>query len=372
MVKVDPAAPLETLAPLGCGVQTGVGAVWNVLKPGPGSTVVVAGAGAVGLSAVMAAALTPALRIIAVDVVAAPARPGPQARRHPRRRRLDRGLRRRGSPRSPAAPAATASSRPPATCRCCASRVDSLAARGTAVVVGAPPFGTEVGLDVNGMLGGKHRHRHHPRRQRDPDLHPAARRDGRRRPAARRRAGHDLRLRRHRAGGRRRARAARPSSPSSRSADPTPPHHHPPPGAQHMDITGKVAVVTGAGQGLGLAYAIALAEAGAAVVVNDVERRRRRRRSSTRSPPRAAGPSPRSVPVGTTEAAERLVAPRRRGLRPARRHGHQRRHAARPGAVEDDRRRLRRRGPACTCAGTFTCARAAAKQLPRAGRGRPR
>ena len=33
--------------------------------------------------------------------------------------------------------------------------VDSLAARGTAVVVGAPPFGTEVGLDVNGMLGGK-------------------------------------------------------------------------------------------------------------------------------------------------------------------------------------------------------------------------
>ena len=33
--------------------------------------------------------------------------------------------------------------------------VDALASRGTAVIVGAPPFGTEVALDVNGMLGGK-------------------------------------------------------------------------------------------------------------------------------------------------------------------------------------------------------------------------
>jgi aryl-alcohol dehydrogenase len=33
--------------------------------------------------------------------------------------------------------------------------VDALAARGTVVVVGAPPFGAEVALDVNGMLAGK-------------------------------------------------------------------------------------------------------------------------------------------------------------------------------------------------------------------------
>ncbi len=33
--------------------------------------------------------------------------------------------------------------------------MDALGARGTFVVVGAPPFGTEVSLDVNGMLGGK-------------------------------------------------------------------------------------------------------------------------------------------------------------------------------------------------------------------------
>jgi aryl-alcohol dehydrogenase len=35
------------------------------------------------------------------------------------------------------------------------SGVDALAARGTLVVIGAPPFGTEVGLDVNGMLPGR-------------------------------------------------------------------------------------------------------------------------------------------------------------------------------------------------------------------------
>lgn len=38
-----------------------------------------------------------------------------------------------------------------------------------------------------------------------------------------------------------------------------------------MDLSGKVAIVTGSGRGLGLAYAKALAAAGAAVVINDVD-----------------------------------------------------------------------------------------------------
>lgn len=38
-----------------------------------------------------------------------------------------------------------------------------------------------------------------------------------------------------------------------------------------MDLTGRVAVVTGAGRGLGFAYASALAAAGAAVVINDAD-----------------------------------------------------------------------------------------------------
>ncbi|MFB8007103.1 NAD(P)-dependent alcohol dehydrogenase [Nocardia sp. NPDC056000] len=66
-VKVDPELPLEVLAPMGCGVITGAGAVLNSLRVQAGSTVAVFGAGAVGLSALMAAEVAGAARIIVVD-----------------------------------------------------------------------------------------------------------------------------------------------------------------------------------------------------------------------------------------------------------------------------------------------------------------
>jgi aryl-alcohol dehydrogenase len=62
-------ADLRVLAPLGCGVQTGFGTVWNVLKPIQGDSIAIFGAGAVGLSAVMAANLLPLDKIIAIDRV---------------------------------------------------------------------------------------------------------------------------------------------------------------------------------------------------------------------------------------------------------------------------------------------------------------
>lgn len=68
-VKVPAEAPLEYLGPLGCGIQTGAGAVINSLKVTAGSSFVTYGAGAVGLSAVMAAKVVGATTIIAVDVV---------------------------------------------------------------------------------------------------------------------------------------------------------------------------------------------------------------------------------------------------------------------------------------------------------------
>ena len=66
-VRVRRDAPLDLLGPLGCGVQTGAGAVLNVLRPTTGSKFVVFGAGSVGLSAVMAARLTAVDTIIAID-----------------------------------------------------------------------------------------------------------------------------------------------------------------------------------------------------------------------------------------------------------------------------------------------------------------
>jgi aryl-alcohol dehydrogenase len=69
VVKVPKEAPLEVLGPLGCGIQTGAGAVMNALKVGPGESFATFGAGAVGLSAVMAARVVGATTIIAIDVV---------------------------------------------------------------------------------------------------------------------------------------------------------------------------------------------------------------------------------------------------------------------------------------------------------------
>jgi aryl-alcohol dehydrogenase len=68
-VRVPAEAPLAMLAPLVCGFQTGAATVFQVLAPELGHTVAVFGAGGVGLSAVMAARLTPATRVIVVDVV---------------------------------------------------------------------------------------------------------------------------------------------------------------------------------------------------------------------------------------------------------------------------------------------------------------
>jgi aryl-alcohol dehydrogenase len=61
------AIPLRVLAPLGCGFQTGSGAVMNSLNPFPGSRIAVLGCGSVGLSAIMAAKIVGCGDIIGVD-----------------------------------------------------------------------------------------------------------------------------------------------------------------------------------------------------------------------------------------------------------------------------------------------------------------
>jgi aryl-alcohol dehydrogenase len=68
LVKVSKDLPLEILAPLGCGMQTGAGTVMNSLKVSEGKSLAVFGTGAVGLSAIMAARLVGANPIIGVDI----------------------------------------------------------------------------------------------------------------------------------------------------------------------------------------------------------------------------------------------------------------------------------------------------------------
>jgi S-(hydroxymethyl)glutathione dehydrogenase/alcohol dehydrogenase len=70
-VAIDPAMPFDRAALIGCAVVTGFGAVAHTAKVQPGETVAVIGCGGVGLSAINAAMIAGAGRVIAVDPVAA-------------------------------------------------------------------------------------------------------------------------------------------------------------------------------------------------------------------------------------------------------------------------------------------------------------
>lgn len=147
VVKLDDAIPLELVAPFGCGLQTGAGAVLNVLQPGPNDVFAIFGAGAVGLAALLAARASGCATVVvdlrakrlelacelgATQVVDA-------SRNDPVEtiRRLggaDRSLEATGSPAALRA------------------AVDCLAPVGECGIVGAPALGTEVSLDVNHLM----------------------------------------------------------------------------------------------------------------------------------------------------------------------------------------------------------------------------
>lgn len=150
VVKVPNDAAVELLGPLGCGIQTGAGAVLNTLKVGVGSSFATFGGGAVGLSAVMAARVAGASTIIVADVV-------------PSRLALAKELGATHAVNSRETDPVEAvrqitgggadftleSSGRPAVLR---QAIDALAIRGTCGIVGAPALGTEASFDVNGVM----------------------------------------------------------------------------------------------------------------------------------------------------------------------------------------------------------------------------
>ena len=151
LVKVPVDIDLSLVAPLGCGIQTGAGAILNQLRPRPGSTVAVFGTGAVGTAALLAVRLTGATGIIAVDVV--------DARLHLARelgathtinaRDEDLAARLREITGGRGIDYALDTTGAPGVLR---SAVDALAIKGTAALVGSSPEGTEIALEIGASL----------------------------------------------------------------------------------------------------------------------------------------------------------------------------------------------------------------------------
>jgi aryl-alcohol dehydrogenase len=149
-IRIESDIPAKLLAPLGCAVQTGAGAVLNALRPGPRDGLAIFGVGAVGLSAVMGAAIAGCELVIAVDP-------------NPERRALAAEL---GATHTidPAAEDPNEAIRAlapdglqfalemsgvPAVLQ---QAISTLAPGGTCGLVGAPPVGTRFPLDVHEIL----------------------------------------------------------------------------------------------------------------------------------------------------------------------------------------------------------------------------
>jgi aryl-alcohol dehydrogenase len=141
-VRVPDDLPLEVAAAFACGVNTGAGAVLNVLKPQPGSSIAVFGAGSVGLAAVMAARIAGCATIFAIDL-------------HENRLELARGLGATHAAREKPARAfdfALEAAGSPLALR---DALDCLAPLGVCCLVGSARKGTEARLEMTQLQHGR-------------------------------------------------------------------------------------------------------------------------------------------------------------------------------------------------------------------------
>ncbi|MGI4817870.1 MAG: NAD(P)-dependent alcohol dehydrogenase [Janthinobacterium lividum] len=153
VVKVPDDLSLERLAPLGCGLQTGAGAVLNTLQLKAGQSLAVFGAGAVGLAAIMAAKAVGAGPILAIDI---------RDERLALAEQLGADMTFRGDqPDLAKAVRRAVKGGVEAALDCVgaqgvlASAFQSLAVGGTCVLLGLPRRGTEVGVDMTALLQGR-------------------------------------------------------------------------------------------------------------------------------------------------------------------------------------------------------------------------
>ncbi|NWK96250.1 NAD(P)-dependent alcohol dehydrogenase [Sphingobium lactosutens] len=155
LVPVADDVPLALMGPLGCGIQTGVGAVMRSMACEPGSTIVIAGGGAVGLSAVMGAVISQCAGIILIEP-------------HESRRALalDYGATEVVDPSAEPVPSALARLAPSGVdyaldttgrADVLAALIGALAPRGLLGLVGIAPPDTNVPADVNRLMASGHR-----------------------------------------------------------------------------------------------------------------------------------------------------------------------------------------------------------------------
>jgi aryl-alcohol dehydrogenase len=150
VVKFSSDVPLERLGPLGCGIQTGAGAVMNALEVRRGTSFASFGAGAVGCSAIMAARAVGATTIVAIDIVSSRLKMAKElgathainnhqtdpveAIRDITGGGVDYALEASGDPRA------------------LHQAIEALGSLGICGIVGAEPLGTEVSFDVNTLM----------------------------------------------------------------------------------------------------------------------------------------------------------------------------------------------------------------------------
>jgi len=154
LVKVSPDADLRVLAPLGCGVLTGFGSMWNVLNPREGDSVAVYGTGAVGLSGIIAASLRKPAILIAIDVVDERLELARSLGATHTINGRDERVADRISEITTGAGVGLSfdTTGNPQVAR---GALDAAATGGTVLVCGAPPPGTEIPVDIQGILPGK-------------------------------------------------------------------------------------------------------------------------------------------------------------------------------------------------------------------------
>ena len=151
-VKVPELVPLEVAAPFGCGIQTGAGAVLNVLRPPAGSSIAIFGIGAVGLAATAAAAMAGCTTIIAIDRRAGRLRVATElGATHVVDVSQSDALARIAEITGAGADYSIEACGSPDVLR---QAVDCTAPTGVCGLIGAPAFGTEAALDVNTILIG--------------------------------------------------------------------------------------------------------------------------------------------------------------------------------------------------------------------------